>query len=26
MSPTVSFDGRDVVVGGRHLYAGGLDG
>jgi aminopeptidase len=26
MSPTVAFDGRDVVVGGRHLYAGGLDG
>ena len=26
MSPTVAFDGRDVVVDGRHLYAGGLDG
>ena len=26
MSPTVAFDGRDVVAGGRHLYAGGLDG
>jgi leucyl aminopeptidase (aminopeptidase T) len=22
MSPTITFDGRQVVVGGRHLYAG----
>ena len=26
MSPTVAFDGRDVIVDGRHLYASGDDG
>ena len=25
MRPTVAFDGRDVVVDGRHLYASGAD-
>jgi aminopeptidase len=25
MRPTVAFDGRDVVVAGRHLYAGVVD-
>jgi aminopeptidase len=26
MSPTVAFDGRGVVVDGRHVYAGDVDG
>ena len=26
LQPTIAFDGRDVVVDGRHLYAGGADG
>jgi leucyl aminopeptidase (aminopeptidase T) len=26
LRPTIAFDGRDVVVDGRHVYAGGADG
>ena len=26
LQPTIAFDGRDIVVDGRHLYAGGADG
>ena len=26
LQPTIAFDGRNVVVDGRHLYAGGADG